>query len=61
VLAIRSGKYNKFGAGPTALWLVRCDADGNKVADAVIDGGQIYAGGQKYLVPIGAGDGFVVS
>jgi hypothetical protein len=52
VLAINSGKYNKFGAGPTALWLVRCDADGNKIADAVIDGAQIYAAGQKYLVPL---------
>jgi hypothetical protein len=60
VLAINSGKYNKFGAGPTALWLVRCDADGNKIADAVIDGAQIYAAGQKYLALL-QNDAFVVS
>jgi hypothetical protein len=63
VLAINSGKYNKFGAGPTALWLIRCDADGNKVAESVIDGAQIYARGQKYLAPLDGdkGDSFVVA
>ena len=60
VLAINSGKYNKFGAGPTALWLVRCDADGNKITDAVIEGAQIYPAGHKYLAPL-QDDAFVVS
>ena len=63
VLAVNSGKYNKFGAGPTALWLLRCDADGNKLAEAVVDGAQIYARGQKYLAALGDSDdaGLVVS
>ena len=40
---------------------MRCDADGNKVGEAVIDGAQIYAGGQKYLVPLGDDGGFAVT
>jgi hypothetical protein len=59
VLATCSGKYTKFGQGPSSLWLVRCDSEGNKIAENEIPDGRINPSGRRYIAR--SGDGFVIS
>ncbi|MHC4178415.1 MAG: hypothetical protein ACYSWU_12960, partial [Planctomycetota bacterium] len=38
VFAANSGQYNKFGAGPSEVWAVTCDANGKILAEATFEG-----------------------
>jgi hypothetical protein len=37
-LAANSGQYNKFGAGPSEVWIVKCDKTGNILAETLFPG-----------------------
>jgi hypothetical protein len=58
ILVGQAGDYNKFGQGPSKLWLVRVSGDGKKLAEAFIDGGRTFARGRG--VTARHGDGIVV-
>lgn len=38
VMACDSGKYNKFGGGESRVWVVKCDARGNRLSQASFKG-----------------------
>lgn len=42
VLIGQTGVYNKFGQGPSKLWLLRIDGDGKRLGQAFIDGGRVF-------------------
>ena len=44
VLIGMSGAGNKFGPGAAKLWLLRVGAEGEKLAETVIDGGRVWPG-----------------
>jgi hypothetical protein len=38
LLAANSGSYNKFGAGPSEVWILKCDKEGKVLAETVLQG-----------------------
>jgi hypothetical protein len=38
VLSADSGNYNKFGAGPSECWIIKCDPNGNILSETIFDG-----------------------
>ncbi len=50
VFVAASGKFDKFGQGPSALWLVSCDASGNKEHEAVLPDGRLMPGGHPCFI-----------
>lgn len=46
---LTEGKYNKFGAGPSSVWLLKCDASGNIVAKIKNPDGRINFRSNNYL------------
>jgi hypothetical protein len=38
ILSADSGKYNKFGGGPSEAWIIKCDHDGNIMNETTFDG-----------------------
>ena len=59
VLAVNSSRYNKFGQGPSSLWLIRCDKQGNKLSEVIIPDARINPSSGKNLAR--CRNGFVVS
>ncbi len=59
VFLATSGKFDKFGQGPSTLWLVSCDARGRKEHEAVLPDGRLMPGGHPVLV--GTGDGYALA
>jgi len=54
LMALSSGEYNKFGQGKGLLWLVRCDAKGERLAEATIPDARIFSHSPS-IAPLGAG------
>lgn len=42
VLVGQTGVYNKFGQGPSKLWLLRINGEGKRLGQAFIDGGRVF-------------------
>jgi len=38
ILAADSGNYNKFGGGPSEVWIIKCDRDGNSLCETTFEG-----------------------
>jgi hypothetical protein len=38
ILSADSGNYNKFGAGPSEAWIIKCDRDGNILNETTFNG-----------------------
>jgi len=57
VVVCNSGRYNKFGAGPSSLWVFRCDREGGKLSEYTTDGTIRYMG-RRYIAP--STGGFVI-
>jgi hypothetical protein len=38
ILGANSGIYNKFGAGPSEVWIIKCDRDGNILKETTFEG-----------------------
>lgn len=49
VLIGQTGVYNKFGQGPSQLWLLRIDRDGRRLAEAFIDEGRLFPSGRDLI------------
>jgi hypothetical protein len=58
-LAANSGQYNKFGAGPSDVWIVKCDKAGNVLAETLFPGRHptiAMTGGGHYAVSYSVAD-----
>jgi hypothetical protein len=44
-----SGKYNKFGQGPSEIWIFKCDSAGNVVAETRFPDGRIMSKGGRFI------------
>jgi hypothetical protein len=53
VLVGQTGVYNKFGQGPSKLWLLRLDANGKKIAETFIDDGRLSSFGSQFIAKSG--------
>ena len=38
ILSANSGRYNKFGGGPSEAWIIKCDRDGNILKETILEG-----------------------
>ena len=53
LLAANSGSYNKFGAGPSEVWILKCDKEGKVLAETVLQGRHpAIAAGKEGIVAV---------
>lgn len=45
----QTGTYNKFGQGPSKLWLLRIDSTGKKLAETFVENGRVFPAGQDLI------------
>jgi hypothetical protein len=55
VLVGQTGEFNKFGQGPSKLWVLRIDGDGKQLAEIFIDDGNVFRGTKDLIAPVGDG------